>query len=74
MREHMKREPPRITTNRTIGLGSETTRREATQATGIGQGPKVVRANALAVAGAQQLPTRGRLPGTVIRGPRTPGV
>ena len=87
MNEHMKREPPHnltgltllkivltITTKRTIGLGDRTTRCEATQATGIGHDLKVARANALAVAGARQLPPRGMLPGIALRGPRQPGV
>ena len=87
MNEHMKREPPHnltgltlirivltITTNRTIGLGEQTTRREATQPTEIGHDPKVARANVRAMAGARQLPLQGMLPGIALRGPQRPGV
>ena len=83
----MKREPPHnhtgltlirivltITIHRTIGLGEQTTRREATQPTEIAHDLKVARANATAMAGARQLPLRGMLPGIALRGPRQAGV
>ena len=57
--------------HRTIGLGKQTTRTEATP--GIVQDLKVARANATAKAGARQarrLALQGQLPGMPTLGPR----
>ena len=63
-----------MTTKRTIGIGTTTTRCEATPATGIDHDQRVAKANVGAMLGALQLPLRGMHPGKALRGPQKPGV